>query len=330
MATLSATHPTLQTLASRMDPDGKIAAIIEILNETNEILDDVVWIEANDTTGHTSTIRTGLPTPTWRKLYGGVQPTRSTTSKIKDAFGMMEAYSEIDKSLADLNNNTAEFRMSEDIPHMQGMNEAFADKLFYGNDVSAPEEFMGLGPRFDDTSANNGAHIISGGGSGSDNASIWLVVWGPNLVHGIYPKGSEAGLQFKDLGEVTLEDANGGYYQGYRSHYKWDCGLVVRDWRAVVRIANIDRSLLTADLSTGANLHNLMFQAINTVDGMNMGRPVFYMDRTLLSMLGQQAADGVKNSTLTSENFGGKIVNRYHGVPIRRVDALKTDEATIS
>tara|TARA_R110000824_G_scaffold42914_5_gene125770 strand:- start:96 stop:1088 length:993 start_codon:yes stop_codon:yes gene_type:complete len=330
MATLAATHPTLQTLASRMEPDGKIAAIIEILNETNEVLDDIVWVEANDTTGHTTTVRTGLPAPTWRKLNYGVQPTRSTTSKIKDAFGMMESYSEIDKSLAELNGNTSEFRLSEDVPHMQGMNEAFADKMFYGNDVTAPEEFMGLGPRFNDLSASNGAHIVDGGGTGADNASIWMVVWGPNLVHGIYPKGSQAGLYHTDLGEVTLEDAAGGFFQGYRSHYKWDCGLSVRDWRAVVRIANIDRSLLTADLSTGANLAQLMFDAVDTVHGTNMGRPAFYMDRTIKSMLGKQSSDGVKNSTLTHENVGGKQVSTFQGIPIRRVDALKTDEARIT
>ena len=45
MATLSANNPTLLDLARRTDPDNKIATIVEILNETNEILDDMVWVE---------------------------------------------------------------------------------------------------------------------------------------------------------------------------------------------------------------------------------------------------------------------------------------------
>ena len=46
-------------------------------------------------------------------------------------------------------------------------------------------------------------------------------------------------LQSRDLGEHTLIDPQGGRYQGYRTHYKWDLGLTLRDWRYVVRIATI-------------------------------------------------------------------------------------------
>ena len=52
MAVLATTNLTLADLAKRRDNDGKIAKIIEILNLTNEILDDMPWMEANDGTGH--------------------------------------------------------------------------------------------------------------------------------------------------------------------------------------------------------------------------------------------------------------------------------------
>ncbi|MFN7073990.1 phage major capsid protein, partial [Proteus mirabilis] len=64
---------------------------------------------------------------------------------------------------------------------------------------------------------------------------------------GIVPKGSKAGLEQNQLGEVTLQDDNGGKYQGYRTHFKWENGLTVRDWRYVVRIANIDLSKFGQD-----------------------------------------------------------------------------------
>src|SRR5574341_847118 len=115
MATLSVVNPTLLDLAKRSDPNGKIAAIVEILNATNEVLDDMSWQEGNLPTGHRTTVRTGIPAPTWRKLYGGVQPTKSTTAQVTDNCGMLEAYAEVDKALADLNGNTAAFRLSEDI-----------------------------------------------------------------------------------------------------------------------------------------------------------------------------------------------------------------------
>lgn len=331
MATLADTHPTLLDLARRTDPDGTIADIVEILNQTNEVLDDMVWLEGNLVTGHRTTIRTGLPTPTWRKMYGGVQPSKSRTAQVTDNTGMLEAYAEVDKALADLNGNTAAWRLSEESSFIEGMSEEIAQTIFYGNEGTEPEAFTGLSPRFNSkTTANNHANVIDGGGSGTDNASIWLCVWGPNSGFGITPKGSKAGLQMEDKGQVTIEniDGLGGRMEAYRTHYRWDAGLTIRDWRYFVRIANIDRSNLTVDASTGANLPNLMFQAIERLPNMN-GRAVWYMDRNLTTKLGQQSANLTKNSSLTVENTGGIITRRWLGIPIRRVDQLSVDEALV-
>jgi hypothetical protein len=332
MAVLADTHPTLLDLARRTDPDGKIADIVEILNQTNEVLMDMVWLEGNLTTGNRTTIRTGLPQPTWRKMYGGVQPSKSKTAQVTDNTGMLEAYGEVDKALADLNGNTAAFRLSEDRPHVEGMGAEVAQTLFYGNEGTEPEAFTGLSPRFNDSTALNGDNVIKAGGAGTDNASIWLAVWGPNTGYGITPKGSKAGLQQQDLGEVTIEnvDGLGGRMQAYRSHYRWDAGLTIRDWRYFVRIANIDRSLLTADASTGANLPDLMFQAIERIPNLGAGRAGFYMDRGIVTKLRQQSANAVKNSTLSVDQVGGVPVTSFSGVPIRRVDVLSPDEALVS
>lgn len=339
MATLASTHPTLLDLATRKDPDGSIAAVAEVLNETNEILDDMVWREGNLTTGHKTTVRTGLPQPTWRKMYGGVQPTKSTTAQITDTTGMLEAYAEVDKALADLEGNTDEFRLSEDRPHIEGMGQEIADTLFYGNEDTEPEAFTGLAPRFNDLSAANADNIIDAGGTGSDNASIWLVVWSVDTCFGIVPKGSDAGLQMQDLGEVTIENIDGanGRMQAYRSHYRWDAGLVLKDWRFVVRIANIDKSLLTrvytsGDFSSGANLPDLMFQAMRLPPMLGKGRPAFYMSRDIATWVSRQTMAIGQNGLITSDNVSGeqRFTERFHGIPMRRVDVLAADEAQVT
>lgn len=332
MSALSTTHPTLLDLAKRQDPDNKIAKIIELLEANNEILPDMAWMEGNLPTGHKTTMRTGLPSVTWRKLYGGVQPSKSTTVQVTDSCGMLEAYAEVDKALADLNGNTAEFRLSEERPFLESMSQEMAATLFYGDTTTAPEEFMGLAPRYNSLSAANADNIIVGGSSDTDNASIWLVVWGENTCHGIIPKGSQAGFQHTDKGQVTIEDidGSGGRMEAYRSHFRWDAGLCLRDWRYVVRIPNIDRSLLDVDLTTGADLADLMFQAIELIPNLGMGRPAFYMDRSIRTMLRRQLADKVKNSSLTIEQIGGVPVMSFQGIPIRRCDALAADEALVS
>lgn len=333
MPILPTTNPTLADLAKRLDPDGKISMIVEILNQTNEILLDMPWVEGNLPTGHRHTIRTGLPEPTWRKLYGGVQPTKSSTVQITDNCGMLEAYAEVDKALADLNGNTAQFRLSEDRPHIEAMSQEVASTIFYGNEGTLPEAFTGLAPRFNErniTIAPSGDNIIHGGGSGSNNTSVWLVVWGEHAVHGIYPKAQQAGLHMKDLGEVTIENADGagGRMQAYRSHYRWDCGLAVRDWRYVVRIANIDVTALKADATSGADLVDLMTDAMHRTPSLSNGRAAWYGNRTVISYLDRQMKNA-KNVNLTVEQLGGRRTLMFGGIPVRRCDALLNSEAAV-
>ncbi len=332
MSVLATTHPTLLDVSKRLDPNGKIDKIVEILSQQNEILDDMVWMEGNLQTGHRTTVRGGLPAPTWRKLYGGVQPTKSRTVQVTDACGMLEAYAEVDKALADLNGNSADFRLSEDMAHIEGMNQEFASTLFYGNEGTEPEAFTGFSPRFNDQSAENGGNIITSATTpdGNDNASIWLVVWGPNTVHGIYPKGSMGGLQMADKGQVTIEDidGNGGRMEAYRSHYRWDCGVTVRDWRYVVRI-NFDLEDVVASGATGPVLDNLMRKAMRRIPSLSMGRPAFYANRDALDAIDLQASNKSTLAFRTIEDAQGKLVNTFNRVPIRRCDSLLSTEAGI-
>ena len=330
MATLAANNPTLIDVSKRLDPDGKIDTIVELLAQSNEVLTDMSWVEGNLPTGHKTTVRTGLPTPTWRKLYGGVQPTKSTTAQITDSCGMLEAYAEVDKALADLNGNSAAFRLSEDAAHIEAMAQEHAQTLFYGNEGSEPEAFTGLAPRYNSLSAQNTDNIIDAfSGSGGDLTSIWLCVWGPQTGFGIYPKGSQGGLQMSDKGQVTIEnvDGSGGRMEGYRTHYRWDAGLVVRDWRYFVRIANIDISELGTIANT-KNLINWMVQATERVPSFGKGRAAFYMNRTLREKLRLGILERV-SSNLSWETVSGKRVMTFDDIPVRRTDALINTETRV-
>jgi len=329
-ATLAVTNPTLLDLAKLMDPDGKISDIVEILNAVNPVLEDMTWIEGNLVTGHRTTIRTGIPTPTWRKLYGGVQPNKGTTVQVTDTTGMLEAYAEVDAAEAELNNNEAAWRLSEDSAHIEGISQEIAQTLFYGNETTEPEAFTGLSPRFNSLSAPNADNIIDHGGTGSDNASIWLVVWGRRTVHGIVPKGSKAGLQVTDKGQVTVEnvDGAGGRAEMLRTHYKMNGGLMVRDWRSISRICNIDVS----DQATASNAKNLvasMIKATERIHNLGAGRACFYMPRTIREALRIGILEKI-STNLSWETVAGKRVMVFDDIPVKRTDALLTTEARIT
>jgi hypothetical protein len=327
MAVKGLTALTLADWGKRIDPNGKVDKITELLSQTNPILDDMPFMESNSPTGHRTTIRTGLPDAYWRMINSGVPKGKSTTVQITDTMGMLETYAEIDKTLADLNGNTNEFRLSEDRAFLEGMNQRMAQTLFYGDTAVNPQQFMGLSSRYSLLSAGNGQNIIDAGGTGTDNTSIWLVVWGENTVHGIFPKGQKAGLQMENKGQQTLLDSSGNPYEGYRTHYKWDAGLTLRDWRYVVRIANIDVSNLS-DPQTAANIAKLMVKALHRIPNRGMGKPVFYMNRSVAQALDTQAMD--KSSLAISvKETEGEWWTSFRGVPIRETDALLETEARV-
>lgn len=326
MALLGTNVLTLADHARRTDPDGKVASIVEILSETNEILDDMLWLEGNLPTGHRTTVRSGLPQVAWRKLNYGVQPGKSTTVQVDDTAGSLEAYSEVDRDLALLNANSADFRLSEASAFLEAMSREMAETLFYGDTDVDPEKFLGLSARYSTLSAANGGNIIDAGGTGSDLSSIWVVTWGARTCHGIFPKGSAAGINHQDLGEVTLEDDAGGKYQGFRDHWQWKAGLSLRDWRYVVRIANID---ISDALSGTTGLDKLLIRALGRIPSMNAGKTAIYLNGDLKTALDVEAGDN-QNVNLKLDEFGGKPLTTFRGVPIRKVDAIGSSESQVA
>lgn len=317
---------TLADHAKRQDSNGKVAKIVEILGQTNEILTDMLWLEGNLATGHRTTVRAGLPSATWRLLNYGVPKGKSTTAQVTDACGMLEIYSEIDCALANLNGNTAEFRLSEDRAFLEGMNQQMATTLFYGNQATNPERITGLAPRYNSLAAGNGVNIIDAGGVGTDNTSVWLVVWGDQSCHGIFPKGSKAGLSHTDKGQQTVLDADGNQFEAYRTHFKWDSGLSLRDWRYVVRIANIDVSDLSG--ATPANLINLLIRAVHKLPNTRMGRPAIYCNRAVATWLDIQALNKTNVNLRYAEVFGEEVLT-FRKIPVRICDAIVNNESRV-
>jgi hypothetical protein len=332
MSTLNNKALTLSDHAKRIDPDGKTPKIVELLAQTNEVLDDMKFMEGNLPTGHRITVRVGLPQVFWRLLNAGVQPSKSQTAQIDEQCGMMEAWSEVDQEVAELNGNVNSFRLSEAQAFLEAMNQEMSSTLFYGNSSLSPEEFNGFSIRYSSLSGSaNSQNVISGGGAGSDNTSIYLVVWGENTCCGIFPKGSKAGLSHEDLGLQTIETTNGiagDRMRAYQDHFKWKTGLALKDWRYVVRICNIDVS----DLDTGspADLINLMIKAIHRIPNINMGKACFYANRSILQYLDIQRRDDMVGSALAYQDIDGKKVPHFRSIPLKVCDSLLETEATVA
>ena len=330
------TYLTLLDWVKRVKPSGGIDEIIEVLAASNPIIADANVLEGNLPTGHRSTQRTSQPAGTWRLLNKGVVPTKSTTKQVTDTCGILEAYSKLDVDIALLNGNEAAFRASEDNAFIAGMNSTVATALFYGNVGLHPEQMHGLTPRYNSLAAAHeyAGQIINGGGSGLDNTSIWIITWGPQTCSLIYPKGSKAGLQSEDLGKVLVEDSETirGMYQAYVTKFQWKLGLMLKDYRYVVRICNIDISNLTVDAASGADLLNFLtdaYYARPTVDLGKMAKTFIYCNKTIAKFLHKQA-QSKSNVNLSIDDPAGKPVVKFLDAPVHVCDNLDVDEAAVT
>ncbi len=338
--TLATSRPTLLDVARATDPDGKIAKVVDTLMQYNDILEDIPWQEGNLPTGHQVTLQRSHPAPTFRLLNQGVVATKAVTGQITEACAIMENRNEVDVNVAALNGNTEAFRAQQDKPMIQGFSDALATALIYGDSSANPEQFNGLASRYFSlgTTYVTSAQMIDAGGTGSDNESIYLVNWGDGI-HGIYPKGSRAGLDVKDLGiqDTLTNTTTFAKMRAYVTWMQWMVGLAVPDYRNVVRICNIDRSdLLTASdgSDTSANLLKYMSLAMDLLPPNNGGRPVFYMSNKARAML-RVKLNSKTNAALSIDNYlSASGLSRtqmsFYGVPCRRVDALTITESRIT
>jgi len=334
MTVLSSNNLTLLDIARQFGPDGKELKLAEILSQKNAILEDMPFVECNNGMVNIGAVRTGLPAGTWRKLYGGVSPEKSTTKQVSDTCGMLEAFSEPDAALINMAPNRALALLREGKAFIAGMSKTMATAVFYGDSVASPEKIEGLSSRYNAFGTNedeSSYNVIDAGGSGSYLTSIFAIAWGDDTIFGLYPKGSKAGLQQEDLGEQTITLSDGKKYRAYQTHFKWDCGLAVLDWRYCVRICNIDVALLASagtSSYTGPDLTNLLIDAMYRFpdDATNI---TIYANKAVSAAL-TKLAMAKNNLALGIDEFAGKKITHFWGHPIKRSDAILNTEYKIA
>ena len=337
MAVLASNVPTLIDVVNQLAPDGSQLEIAEVLKQTNPILEDMTWMEGNLVTGHKDSVRTSLPEGSWRSLNAGVPITKSGTTPIEETCAVLEDYSQVDAEIAKLSGNVDGYRLKEGRAHIQGNGNKMARTLMYGN-TAAGDGFTGFANRFNTLNAANdqkAGQILDCAGTGTKLRSIYLIGWSHDTVTGIYPKGTIGGLPHEDVttpgagtDTMVLRDGAGDPYQGYMDHWIWRTGLMVKDWRYVVRAANIDIDTLDKNKATGADIEDIMTQMVEMIESLEGVRAAFYVPRELSAMLRRQM-NNTKGTFLSWDEAGGKKVMNFGEVPVRRTDALKVNESRV-
>lgn len=347
MATLGPDYYNIADVVRGLRPDESMeTAIADVLTKLSPIMKDIPWKEANGIDGHRSTLWASLPTVAWRLLYEGVQPSKAEKRQVTDTTATIDTMLQVDSEALSLNNNSTQWLMGQAKKHLEAIAYGFEENFFQST-VQNNRKFAGLPIRYSTPSTdkgNSGYYMVDGGGTGSDNTSIWMVSWGEENVHGIYPKGSTAGIEIKNFDEEMIADPDGGEYPGYKSHYRLKGGLAVPDPRSVVRICNIDVS----DLSevgeagyTGASLINLLIKGWHKFpQEKRRGNVVIYANEGMLTALdlyassintGAGASVGVRGAlNLSRKEIDGEEYVSFRGKPIKGTDFILDTEAAIS
>jgi hypothetical protein len=339
--------PNLLDWVNVQDPDGSIAVIAWTLAQTNDILKDMIFHEGNLPLGHRVTVNSGLPQGTWRGNNQGVASTKMLNGQFQFSIAQLAAYSKVDAVEAELNGEVGAFRLAQDQAHIMGMGQQIAAAMFYSNQATNPLQFTGFSPFYNSlTGAQTGRNIIDMGGTASANASLWLVGWGDVTNYALHPKGSAAGLVYKDKGDVrALYDANGNSFEGYTSYFEWKVGLAVQNWRYNVRLANIDTTAAGLKGAAPPDLFGSMSDACvmlptftrrasGITENDSPGDPMpgiaaaWYCNRTVRAALDKQAIRD-KNVLISYTEYAGAPVMNFREIPVRVVDGLTNNEARI-
>lgn len=313
MALLTSTYSLVEQ-AKRIDPSGNQAKICEVLNRNvGNLLAEAPWLPSNDIWTHKTTRRGTLPAGSRRKLNQRITQSVSRTTEIMDVIEMIEDYSDVDVALADSMPSPAMFRAGEVDAFIEGLGQTVVSDLLYGDTNFDPDGMHGLAARM---GALDGRFVIGAGGAGGDTTSIYIVTWGADTAHLLYPKNmaSNLGVQHTDKGQVTSETAD-GLIEVYRDHYVIRCGLSIRHPRAIGRLANIE--------SSGAvNIFD-EDDLIALVNNMQIGAGTrIYVNETVNTQMQIRLKDKNNVNYTQSEGDGlsGMPLTRFQGIPIRKID----------
>lgn len=349
MATLSPGLFTYAEWAIRMDPDGKTSVLVDLLSQNNGILEDMLAVECQNGVSFEFKQVTSLPTPSRRIFNQGVARTMATAAPQVVVAIQYADWAVIDDGLARLNGQIAEVRAQEDALHLEGISQKVASDLFYANRATDPTAFTGFANIYSTVTTSTSQianNVIDCGGTGSTNASMWLITWGPRHLHTIFPKGMPSGLVHRDICPdgypLPYADSNGNEFLAWRTWMEWNIGVAVHDWRFGARACNIDYT--TFGTGNAPNLISTLValcmklpimpagvgpvQTSDAPDKLVMGRSCIYVNRTVYLALDLQALNKT-NVLLKMDQWDGEPTLTFRGVPIRIVDALTTTESRV-
>ena len=323
--------------------------VINLAVKSNEMLDDITVIEANNGTALETTFRTEVPKPVWLQYYGGIPSNKGSKAKLKVSCGRMGTKILIDKKLYDDAKDKDAVIADELQSAQDGMKLEMGNMLVYGLLADNPLGFNGLFKHYDkygsddDTNsahyvlnalkAYNGTPASTDDGKTSDLGSIALVGWSPNTITCFHPENhAQGGIEITPKRVTDIADPDKGgdaTYEAYLQYLYWQLGLAVRDFRYGGRICNIQRDYMLSGADKGASYVELIDRLSQRVHDSGV-KQAFYMDKRMWENVCVLFSRLTRSNAITFQHVEARKERRLYGIPVRIQDCMKVAESVVT
>jgi len=334
------TNLTLAEIQRRRDPKGNLADRIDTISQENRIWEDIVLVPCNNGKFHEDRLIATRPSGTERAINEGITQEASTTQTITEPTCMLAALSRVDEAV--IKGNMAA-RADEDAEFVKGMMETVVSRLFDGARSTDLRRINGIHNRTNYNSLTNTTKTVfdNAGGAASGTAnktSMYFFQWGLKKLYLIYPEGDERAqgngpIKVTDYGKSIIDQAGTSgakHYPAWQSWFNFDFGLFIADYRCIKRVVNISTSNIDGvnDFSID---ENALIDAQSELEYGGAGA-VIYCNKTVLAQIRKRANEKGNAFYTQTEGEGpfARSVTYWDGIPIKRVDAITNDQATVT
>ena len=341
MATKGSRYITFRDLASGRTPNGFVdREVVDMVSQENPVLQDVLWKQCNKGREDVVTIRSGLPEAVVRAYYEGWFGTKGSKRQVTNACCRVTTGIEFDWALYDQDKDKAAFLTDEQKAHSSVLGDKVASLLFYGDVAGNPKGINGFAKTFGAYGAVTGNtmvtddkvasfYCLSAGGQGTgDLRSVFLVGWGANSAHGIYPEGTSAGIKIGQLTKQFVKDANGGNVEMGLQEMNWNAGLNIRDFRYCGRVCNIDIQQDPAGANT-ADYTKLVRKLVTRAKSNGVTQRL-YCCRLVFEAIAEQFEKKTQGNAVKYADLEQKKEASLLGIPVAFCDCMNIDEPAVS
>jgi hypothetical protein len=343
MATLAlGSSVSLAELNRRENPDGTVADLIDAISTDNTgFFADALWIGCNNGTFHEGTRVASKPTGAVRNFNEGYPIEAGVTEKVIEPTEKLGTWSQIDVGLVEEAPNPAQFRMTEEALFLSGIMETHISHFFDSNRGTSPKQINGINNRADYNTLSSAQVYDNADGAASATAnktSLYVIQWGDKMVNMIFPRSGKTGsgnfpVKRTSLPMQAVADPLDSTKQlkVYNTEFEINFGIFIHDVRMVFRLANISTSNIDGSDDFSFN-EKWLIQIFNQLRNGGKGAAI-YVNRTLASQFMERANDkGNANWNATMEGDGpfARPVTRFWGIPVRVIDAITNDQATVT